>query len=486
METRREFVKRGLMAGAALALPTACQFGNGRTAGIGSAQIEKLRTSLQGHLILPDDQVYETARRVHYRNPMTDKRPGVIAQCERPDDVARCIDFARQHDLEIAVRGGAHSFLGWGTCDDGLVIDISAVKGTTIDPVNRTMRVGAGAIVIEPVAAASPHGLAPVLAQCTTVGISGLTLGGGLSWLSGKHGATCDNLLSADLITADGRFVVANADENPDLFWAIRGGGGNFGIATSFEYQLHPISEVIGGGLTYRLADAPSMLRFYRDFMEAAPDELQAVARLNRNAESLLTIVVCFCGDLDKGEEIVRPLRRHASPVQDTVRRRAFIDTFSMTPDIGRVSKTFSTIRGRYLESVSDEAVDIALEFLAKAPDVGPAIGLDHYMHGAVCRVASDSTAFELRQPGALHVWISARWDDPADAPGWIKWTDETWHALQPYSAGRMYANYPGPEGELPVEAAYGANYSRLIEVKEKYDPSNVFRLNQNIRSTSA
>ena len=292
-------------------------------------------------------------------------------------------------------------------------------------------------------------------------------------------------------MTADGQSIVANATENPDLFWAIRGGGGNFGIATSFEYRLHPLSVVFAGVLTYPLSDARAMLSFYRDFMADAPDELQALAALTRNGEPLLNLVVCFSGDLNDGERAIRPLLTHVNPVRDTVRPRAYSDTFTgvllAEADLegARAPRAFRHNKSCYLESLSDDAIGVVLDRFAHAPDPGAAIGLDHYMHGAVCRVAPDSTAFELRRPGALHVWISTVWNDPSVTAAIVGWSEETWNALQPYSAGRIYANYPNIEGEADAKAAYGGNYSRLLATKNKYDPSNVFRRNQNIRPSS-
>jgi len=482
MKTRREFIKQGLVAGATFALSSGCGLRLDEISGIDSASIEKLRANFAGQLILPGDQIYDSARAVFWRSPLTDKRPALIAGCVRPGDVARCIEFAEQQELPLAVRGGAHSFLGWGTCNDGLVIDTSPMKEIIIDPVNRTAQAGAGVLAQELVAAASPHGLAPVLGQCASVGVSGLTLGGGLGWLSGKHGATCDTLLSAELVTADGRTVVTSANEHPDLFWAIRGGGGNFGIATSFEYRLYPIDDVTAGRLWYRFDDARTVLRFFGDFMAGAPDELQAlVALAPRDGERLVRIDMCWSGSPGDAEDIVRPLRTVAKPVGDTVQRRAYIDTFNI--GVGDdVSWKYSALKGSYLQSLSDDAIDIVLDSFARAPGPRPAIGLDHYMHGAVCRVAPDSTAFELRMPNALHVWIVASWDDPAAASPSFRWIDETWSALQAHAAGRVYANYPAAEGDAAVRAVYGQNHSRLVAVKNEYDPRNVFQRNYNIR----
>lgn len=487
MRTRRQFIKQAVISAATLALTTVpLRFGRAASTQLDPAAIRKFRSSLKGRLILPADPVYETARRVMTWNPMTAKRPALIAQCSRGADVARSLEFAQRHDLIVAVRSGGHSFGGWSTCDDGLVIDLSRMKDITVNSGKRTVRASAGVLSQELVSAAGRHRLAPVLGECPTVGIAGLTLGGGLGWLSGKYGATCDNLLSAELITADGRSIVASERQNPDLFWAIRGGGGNFGIATSFEYRLHPVNEVLAGGFTYRLADARAVLRFYRDFMAAAPDELQALALLIGAGGRLLHVMVCCSGDPKEAEKLVRPLRTIASTVRDTVYSRPFIETFTMPPYGEALPTAFSATRGCYLERLSDEAIDVALGRIGQASSPVSAIGFDHYMHGMVCRVAPDSTAFELRKPGALHVWVSSGWEDSTAAAGPMAWVDDTGNALQPYSGGRIYANFLSSEGEPAVKAAFGANYPRLVAVKNKFDPANRFRRNQNIRPAAS
>jgi len=441
--------------------------------------INKFRIRLQGQLILPADQEYDRARRVEYWNPTTDKHPIMIARCAQADDVARCVDFARQHDLAIAVRSGGHSFLGWGTCDDGLILDVSQMKTISIDPNQRTAQAGAGVVAHELDAAAATYGLAPILGECPTVGIAGLTLGGGLGWLSGKHGAVCDNLLSANLITVDSRSIVASAESNADLFWAIRGGGGNFGIVTSLEYRLYPVNDVLAGVFTYPLQEARNVLRFYREFMVAAPDELQAVVALSPRENGVVNVTFVHPGDLNVGNELINRFRTFMTPTRDTVQPRPYAEMFP--PPAEFVPPAFSTIKGSYIEQLLDEAIDMAIECFAQAPS-GCAIGFDHYVHGEVCRVASDSTAFELRVPGALHMWIMSVWDDPAAASASMAWAENTWQLLQPYSSGRMYANYMSAEGEQAVKAAYGSNYARLRTVKTKFDPDNFLRRNQNVQ----
>jgi FAD/FMN-containing dehydrogenase len=438
--------------------------------------INKFRMSLLGQLILPADQEYDRARRVEYWNPTTDKHPAMIAVCAQEQDVARCIDFARQHDLTTAVRSGGHSFLGWGTCDDGLIIDLSRMKDIMIDPNTRTARAGAGVLAQEMDSATARYGLAPVLGECPTVGIAGLTLGGGLGWLSGKYGAVCDNLLSANLITADTRSLIASSESNSDLFWASRGGGGNFGIATSFEYQLHPVSEVLAGRLTYPEHEARNLLRFHREFMAAAPDELQAVVALSAG---VVIVTIVYLDDLNKGNALIDGFRTFLTPTRDMVQLRPYSEMFPSSGEF--IPPAFTAIKGSYLEQLSDEAIDIAVESFAQAP-ARCVIVFDHYVHGEVCRVAPGSTAFELRAPGAFHIPIFAAWDDPAAAAAAMTWTERTWKSLQPYSGGRMYANYMSMEGEEAVQAAYGSNYARLRSIKTKYDPDNFFRRNQNVR----
>ena len=478
MKTRRDFIRQSLLSGAALALSGACRFSGSEGGEIDSAAIGRLRSGLAGRLIVPGEQLYDRARQVFWKNPMTDKQPGFIAQCARPEDIARCVGFAVEHNLPVAVRSGGHSFLGWGTCDHGIVIDTTLLNGIEIDPVARTARVGGGVLTHELVSAAGQHNLACVQAECPMVGVSGLTLGGGLGWLSGKHGAACDNLLSAELVTADGRTVAAGAEENPDLYWAIRGGGGNFGVTTALTLRLHPIADVVAGRLSYRFSDARAVLRGFAEVMATAPDELQAVALVRREeGEPRMHVTVVWSGNPNDADLMLRPLRSIGSPVEDTVERRAFSNTFGMAAAAPPAS---NAVKGSYLQRLSDESIEVLLDRFAQAPGDGPAIGLDHYTHGAVCRVAPDSTAFELRAPNALHVWIIAGWNDPSDEPASLGWMNETWSALQAYSGGRAYANFPAAETQS-ANAAYGENASRLAAVKKQYDPGNLFRRNQNV-----
>jgi FAD/FMN-containing dehydrogenase len=317
-----------------------------------------------------------------------------------------------------------------------------------------------------------------VLGQCATVGVVGLTLGGGLGWLSGKHGAACDNLLSAELVTADGRNLRTSATEHPDLFWAIRGGGGNYGIVTSLTYQLHPIGDVISGDLSYRFSDARSVVEVFGDFMAVAPDALQATLTLVRESQSVISIRVCWSGDPRDAGAIIKPLRTTVKPVTDTVRRGTLMDSFVATEG----PTPFGICKGLYLQSLSGNAVDTILDRFAQAPGPVAMIGLDHYMHGQVCRVKPDSTAFELRARDAVHVWVEAIGENTANEASLSRWVGQTWTALRTYSGGRVYANYPAAETESAVREVYQENYSRLVAVKTQYDPKNVFQRNHNVR----
>lgn len=486
MATRRQFITGVITSGATLALGISCtrqQPGAMGTSDVDRAAVDAFRASLQGRLILPDDRSYETAQRIFFWNSRTARRPAMIAQCAGADDVARAIEFAHGHRMPVAVRAGGHSFLGWST-GDGLVIDVSPMKAIAVDPGKRTVRAGAGVTSGELVAATARYGLAPVVAQVSSVGIAGLTLGGGLSWLSGRYGAVCDNLLLAELLTADGRAITADATRNPDLFWALRGAGANVGVTTAFEYQLHPLPDIVAGTFAYPMRDARAVLHFFRDFMAEAPDELQAYAWFGwlPGGDRSVEIVLCYSGNSNDAEGVIRPLRAVANPVLDSVRRRSYADVLDLRADRGEsVTTAFSAVKGTYLEQLSGPAIDVVLDHTARAPR-GCMMGLDHYMHGAICRIAPDATAFSLRPAGALHVWIAALWDDPLLEAPCTTWIDDTWTALQPYTGGRIYANYQSVEGDAANKAVYGASYSRVTSIKRKYDPTRFFQRNQNIR----
>lgn len=482
IKTRREFIKQSAMAAGWLTLLNACgQSFKLLKSPLDPDAISKFRKGFSGYVILPGDSAYETARRVLAWNPETDKYPAIVAQCKNEQDVLRCIDFAHQHSLEVSVRSGNHSNLGWGTCENGIVIDLSKMKDITIDPLRQTAQVTTGNTAAEIVTAAARYGLAPVLGQCGSVG-SGLLLGGGLGWLSGKYGASCDNLISARIITEDARILKTDTSTNQDLFWAIRGGGGNFGVATSFEYKLHPISEVLAGSFIYPINKARSLLRFFREFMLAAPDELQADFYLATQGKGSITVEFVYSGNLDKGERLLEAFRRFMAPEQDSVKRMDFSQVYNMGADGGMIPCSFDSDKGSYIEHLSDEVIDLILErFAQPPPSCGLVFNFSHFMHGEVCRIAPDATAFGLRKAGAVHLAFWVQWKDPSNASACLAWQNKTFELLQPYSGGRIYANYMSTKGEAAAKSTFGANYPRLVQLKKKYDPQNFFHLNQNI-----
>lgn len=485
IKTRREFIKQSALATGMFALISGCRPSHKLlNSPLDPDAISRFRKSFSGHIIVPGDTEYEMARRVRLLNPETDKHPSIIGQCKNEEDVLRCVDFAHQHELEVAVRSGNHSYLGWGTCERGMVIDLSKMKGIAVDPVKQTVRVTTGNTSAEILAATAPHGLAPVLGECGSVG-AGLTLGGGLGWLSGKYGAACDNLISARVITADGRTIKTDSSTNADLFWAIRGGGGNFGVATAFEYRLHTVSVVLAGGFTYSVSKARTMLRFFREFMSAAPDQLQALAYLTSHGNGSFTVVFVYSGDLNEGEKLLDTFRKFSPPDQDWVKHRTLLHCFNLLSQHysdETIPCPFHVHKGSYIEQLSDDVIDLVIDRFSNPPAACQlSFDFDHYMHGEVCRIAPDATAFELRKPGAVHLNFGVEWKDKENESACMSWHTGTLEKLQQYSGGRIYANYMGMEGVSAVKSVYGANYSRLVQLKNKYDQKNFFHRNYNI-----
>jgi hypothetical protein len=450
------------------------------TSSVAPDAINNLRKKLSGRLISPGDSEYDSTRAVFAMNPETDKHPAAVAQCTTEEDVMRCIDFGHQHGLEVAVRSGNASFLGWGSCDKGIVIDLSKMKRREVDPVRRTGQVATGCTGAEILTSTAQHGLAPVLGECGNVG-AGVALGGGLGWLSGRYGSVSDNLLSARVITADTRILKADSSTNEDLFWAIRGGGGNFGVATQFEYRLHPVSEAVAGILAYPVSKARAVLRSFREFMHAAPDELQGECLLGKR-KGRISVQLIYTGDLERGEQLFDGFRKSSPPDQDSLKRRRFSTLYEMDGDNSSVSCPFGSFKGSYIERLSDEVIDLLVDRFEQPPQACDLLLVfGHYMHGQVCRVPGDSTAFQLRQPDSVHVSFSTHWKDPLDGPACISWQNRTFELLQPYSGGRIYSNYMSTKGELAARSIFGPNYERLGQLKRKYDPNNFFHLNQNV-----
>jgi hypothetical protein len=481
-QTRRQFIKQTLATTTTLGWATAChRLHPTNRVQVDPNAIAKFRGSLKGQLIVPADPVYEQARRVFYWSSRTERRPALVARCAHSDDVLYAVEFARTHRLEIAVRAGGHSHLGWGT-SNGLLIDLSGMKQVTIDPIRRIAHVSTGALSGEVVRSAGAHGLAPVFGQCPAVGAAGIMLGGGLGWLSGLHGAACDNLLSARLVTAAGQLRSADAMNNPDLFWALRGGSGNFGIMTVFDCRLFPVGPVTAGDIHYPIRHARAIMRFFRELMADAPESFQAALNLAPDDRGVF-VSLCHAGNAIEAERLLRNFRSVAAPVKDTVKRQDFADFAGMPPPSRSDQPApipFRCVQGICLPLISDDAINITVDRLAHAP-VGTLIGFDHYMHGKVCRVDPGATAFPLRESGTVHIRIGLAWADPKAGDSLMAWADETWHALRPASGERIYANYQTHEGKGTAQAVFGRNHSRLVSIKNIYDPDNIFRRNSNI-----
>ncbi len=444
--------------------------------------IEKFKASLRGELIQQSDQRYDEARKVW--NGMFDRRPALIARCAGTADVVSAVNFARDRGLRAAVRGGGHSFPGHSVCDGGLVIDLSPMQGIRVDPAARTARAQAGVKWIAFDYETQAFGLATTGGTASDTGIAGLTLGGGLGWLSSKYGLTVDNLISADVVTADGRFLTASATENQDLFWGLRGGGGNFGVVTSFEYRLHPVGPTILGGMVlYPLGKAKEVLRFYREFSKSAPDELTMYAAcLNPpDGDTMVALICCYCGPMDKGEEVIRPLKTWGPPVQDVLGPLPYVAQQCLT-DAALPTGSYYYTKADFLADLTDEAIEVFAEYAATKPSPLSAV-LVQTARGAASRVASDAMAFPHRTFPYAPVIVS-QWLDAADSDKNVSWARDFWRALQPFAGGGVYVNDLGQDDQDRVRVAYGANYQRLAALKKKYDPDNLFRLNPNIMPT--
>lgn len=438
----------------------------------------ELSGELAGELVLPGDAGYEVARRVW--NGMIDKRPAGIVRCVNPDDVLAAIAFGRTHGMAVAVRGGSHNIAGNATCDDGVVIDLSPMCSIEVDPRNRRALVGGGATIGQLDAKTQTLGLATTGGIMPSTGIGGFTLGGGLGVLMRSYGLACDNLLSADVVTADGRRVRASSDENADLFWALRGGGGNFGVVTSFEFQLHEVGPILTGQLAHRWSDARAALRYFRDFVAQAPDNLVIYQSLGTDdaGQPEMYMRSMYIGPVAEGLSVVAPLRGFGSPVLNDFKPRSYVDVQRMVEPAfppGRLNYW----KANFVDDLSDELIDIMIDSVSRLPSPYSMIALEH-MGGAVGRVPDTATAFEHRR-AAFSLLILSGWTNPADTDINVAWARDAWERTRPLSSSAVYVNYLGTEGEQRVRDAYGVNHARLREVKRQYDPGNFFRVNQNI-----
>jgi FAD/FMN-containing dehydrogenase len=445
--------------------------------------VNELASKFTGQLLQPTDVGYEEARKVH--NGLVNKRPLLIARCRGVADVVDAVNLARNLSLEVAVRGGGHNVAGRATVDGGLMIDLLPMKGIHVDPSARTARAEGGVTWAELNRETQLHGLAVTGGVVSSTGIAGLTLGGGLGWLMGKYGLALDNLRSIELVTAGGQVLRTSKDEHADLFWAVRGGGGNFGVATSFEYQLHPVGPMVTGGLVAHSFDrAREVLRFFRDFTVSLPDESTVFAGLihapDGSGTKLAAIVTCHCGSPAAGETAVQPLKQFGPPVMDAIGPLPYCQLNGML-DAAYPKGALNYWKSSFLARLTDDAIDTMIECFARCPTPMGQLLLEHF-HGAATRVGVSDTAFPHRVDG-YNLLVLSEWMEPANTDRCIAWARKTYSEMEPFVASGRYVNYLGDdETGDPIAAAYGPNYQRLREIKAKYDPSNFFHVNQNIR----
>lgn len=443
--------------------------------------IEALKMRVVGTLIQPGDEEYDRARQTH--DPAVDRYPAVIVRAGDAADVIRAVTFAREQGLPLAVRSGGHSLAGHGSVDGGVVLDLSHMKAVSVDPVRQTAWVQAGATAGDVLTHTQPHGLALATGDTSSVGIGGLTMGGGMGWLVRKYGLTIDNLTAVEMVTADGRLIVASPNEHPDLFWAVRGGGGNFGVATAFEFRLAPVSTIVGGALI--LPPTPAVVRGYADYALTAPDELTTIAAvmplpphpaIPAEVHGMLTftILICYVGDLEEGQRVLDPLRALATPLADLTGPMPYPALYQFTAQAAE--RHTASVRAGFLDELSDEVIGAILEHSQSRPAPMGMVQI-RALGGAMARVPKDTTAFAHRDKSFLVAIINM-----GDGSEVATWTEALWQRLRPYTAG-VAVNFVGDEGDERVREAYPTpTYERLAEVKRRYDPTNLFRLNQNIQ----
>jgi FAD/FMN-containing dehydrogenase len=456
---------------------------------INSSAVEDLKSRFQGKLIVPADLQYEDARRVF--NAAIDRRPALIARCAGADDVIQAVNFAREQNLLVAVRGTGHNVAGFAVCDEGLVIDLTPMKGIEVDPQARTVRVEGGCTWGEVNDALQAFGLAATGGFVSVTGVSGLTLGGGLGWLVRKYGLALDNLLSAEVVLADGQRVTASADENEELFWAIRGGGGNFGVVTSFVFQAHPLGAVLAGIVLHPAAVASDAIRRWRDLEAGAPDESTQGALLFHFPDDpsgppplrgvpVVGLGGVYAGAPEDGEKLLRPLREHESKLVDTFQSMPYSAAQRMA-DFLWPAGLYNYWKSSFLTTLSDAAIEVFVDWFARVPSKRTVIVLEHNGDSAWDRVPDGATAFGSRA-WPYNFVVTSAWSSPQESEQNISWTRGLFAALRPYLAPGAYVNYlGGDEGVEGLEAAYGRKLARLAALKRKFDPANVFRLNQNI-----
>lgn len=442
-------------------------------------QLDSLRAKVRGALIAPADSAFESYRRIW--NGMIDRRPAAIFRCTSAEDVIVAVNTARDSGLPLAICGGGHSFPGFSTCDHGVMIDLRSMKGIQIDPVARRARADAGNTWSDYDRETQAFGLASTGGMISHTGIAGLTLGGGFGWLMRKHGLAIDNLVSADVVTAEGTLVHASADENPDLFWALRGGGGNFGVVTSFEYNVHPVGPTVFGGLlAFPLPEAPRIVARVQELMAEAPEELLAVCAMITTPDGQKAVAVFpgYFGELSAAESLIAPFKKIGTPVMEQLGPMPYIVVQTLFDQAAIPGRRYY-IRSNYTNEMSADLVGTLADGFAQAPSPLTALIIVP-MRGAVARVAPDATAYYHRS-AAFTFSIIAGWLEPSEDAANVRWLKDLWSDVTPHLPNAVYVNELDNEGTDRVQAAYGPSYGRLREVKKKYDPANLFRLNQNI-----
>jgi len=449
--------------------------------------IEQLREQVRGQVVAADDDAYEDARRVY--NAMIDRHPRVVVRCANAGDVIACVNFARDNGLDLAIRGGGHSVPGFGTCDDGVVIDLAGMRGIRVDPANRTGRAEGGATWGDLNAAAYAFGLATTGGIISTTGVAGLTLGGGIGYLDRGFGLSCDNLVSADVVTADGRFLAASESENADLFWALRGGSGNFGVVTSLEFALHPVRDIYGGPMFFELSEVGNVLRFFREYIADAPEQMGAFPAFqiapplpfipeDRHGDTFIAMVACWAGPVEEGERALKPFHEVAPVVAEFVGPMPYPALNSafdalVPPGLQHYWKA------NFVNELTDGIIAAHEEHGPKVPVVNSTVHI-YPINGACHRVSADATAFAYRDANFATV-IAGMWPDPAQNEANTAWVRDYYAATAPLSEEGGYINFMAGDDQDRVKANYRGNYDRLVEVKRTYDPGNLFHVNQNI-----
>lgn len=441
---------------------------------------EEFVTAFNGSLVGPDDVRYDEVRAVH--NGLIDRRPGLIARCHNVADVRDAVAFGRDAGLEISVRGGGHNVAGRAVTDGGLMIDLSLMRGVDVDPSRRRARAQGGVTWNEYNRATHVYGQATTGGVISTTGVAGLTLGGGVGWLLGKYGLSIDNLRAVELVTADGAVRIVDDDQEPDLFWALRGGGGNFGVAASFEFVTHPLDTILGGILAHPLAAAGDVISMYRQFAMELTDDATVYCSLTHAPDGsgmkLCAIALCHAGAITEAEAELRPLRGFGPPAMDLVAPMPY-PAINTALDNSFPRGALNYWRSAFFTQLSDAAVQVLIDAYEAVPSPMTAIFIEYY-HGAACRVDPTATAFPHREPG-FNLVLAGQWADPADTEVNVQWVRDTFAALEPYTAPRTLVNYAGADQPDEVVAFYGPNLDRLRDIKRRYDPDNVFHLNQNI-----